>query len=165
MSEFVHQRHKQVTSLREPRELIIACPEMQSHINVSRMVRAAACCGVTRFIACGNVKIDPKISRGGEQQMSFEVRRSLRPVLQKLQRAGYPLIGLEQTTNSQNIHQFRFPAKCVLIIGHERKGIVDDVLEILDQTIEIPVWGEPFSYNAATAASMALYEYCRQFPN
>ena len=105
MLEFVHQRHKQVTSLRAPRELIIACPEMQSHINVSRMVRAAACCGVTRFIACGNVKIDPKISRGGEQQMSFEVRRSLRPVLQKLQRAGYPLIGLEQTTNSQNIHQ------------------------------------------------------------
>ena len=97
--------------------------------------------------------------------MAFEVRRSLRPVLQKLRNEGYPLIGLEQTTNSQDIHQFKFPSKCVLIIGHERKGIVDDVLEILDQTIEIPVWGEPFSYNAATAASMALYEYCRQFPN
>lgn len=165
MPEFVHQRHKQVTSLRTQRELIIACPEMQSHINVSRMVRAAACCGVTRFIACGNITIDPKISRGGEQHLNFEVRRSLRPVLQKLKSEGYPLIGLEQTTNSQDIHQFNFPAKCVLIIGHERKGIVEDILEILDQTVEIPVWGEPFSYNAATAASMALYEYCRQFPS
>ena len=164
MSEFIHQRHKPISSLDQPRELIVACPEMRSHINVARMVRAAACCGVTRFIACGNVKIDPKISRGGEQQMTFEVRRSLRPILQKLKKQGYPLIGLEQTTNSEDIHHFLFPGKCVLIVGHERKGISKDVLEILDHTIEIPVWGMPYSYNAATAASMALYEYCRQFP-
>ena len=26
-------------------------------------------------------------------------------------------------------------------------------------------WGLPYSYNVATAASLALYEYCRQFPS
>ena len=37
-------------------------------------------------------------------------------------------------------------------------------LALLDEAIEIPVWGLPHSYNAATATCMALYEYCRQFP-
>ena len=41
----------------------------------------------------------------------------------------------------------------------------DDVVRaILDDVVEIPVYGMPFSYNVGTAAAMALYEYCRQFP-
>jgi tRNA G18 (ribose-2'-O)-methylase SpoU len=74
------------------------------------------------------------------------------------------LIGLEQATRSQNLHQFAFPRRAVLVIGHERLGIEEEVLEMLDHVIEIPVWGAPHSYNVATATTMALYEYCRQFP-
>jgi tRNA G18 (ribose-2'-O)-methylase SpoU len=29
--------------------------------------------------------------------------------------------------------------------------------------VEIPVYGLPYSFNAATATSMAIYEYCRQY--
>ena len=38
-------------------------------------------------------------------------------------------------------------------------------LNLLDDVVEIPVWGLPYSHNVATAAAMALYEYCRQFPD
>ena len=38
------------------------------------------------------------------------------------------------------------------------------VLRMLDDVVEIPVYGLPHSYNVATATAMALYEYCRQFP-
>ena len=164
MNEFVHLRHKPPTELTRQRELILACPEMRSNVNVARMIRAAACCGVQSFIACGNVKIDPKISRNGEQNLDFQIRRSLPPVLKKLKSEGYPLIGLEQTSNSVNIHEYAFQRRCVLVVGHERRGINEDILKLLDATVEIPVWGMPYSYNAATATTMALYEYCRQFP-
>ena len=40
----------------------------------------------------------------------------------------------------------------------------DELLAELESAVEIPVWGRPHSYNAATAACMAMYEYCRQFP-
>ena len=52
----------------------------------------------------------------------------------------------------------------MIVVGNERLGIPDDALAILDDVVEIPVWGLPYSYNAATATSMVLYEYCRQFP-
>ena len=165
MNDFVHLRHKPPTELAQPRELVLAMPPMRSNVNVSRIIRAAACSGVSTVIACGNVKIDPRISREGEQHLDLQIRRSLLPVLKNFKSEGYPLVGLEQTSNSQNIHQFVFPQKCVLVIGHERNGITDEVLQVLDATIEIPVWGMPYSYNAATATCMALYEYCRQFPN
>ena len=46
----------------------------------------------------------------------------------------------------------------------KRLGLEEDILAKLDDIVEIPVWGLPFSYNVATATAMALYEYCRQFP-
>jgi tRNA G18 (ribose-2'-O)-methylase SpoU len=38
-------------------------------------------------------------------------------------------------------------------------------LNVLDDVIEIPVYGQPYSFNVATATTMAVYEYCRQYPN
>jgi tRNA G18 (ribose-2'-O)-methylase SpoU len=51
-----------------------------------------------------------------------------------------------------------------LVIGNERLGLAPDALALMDDCVEIPVWGLPYSYNVATATAMALYEYCRQHP-
>lgn len=164
MTEFLHQRHKPLAPLDRPRELVLVCAPLRSNVNLSRIVRVASCCGVTRLIACGNPKIDPEISRVDQQQLNVDVRRSLLPVLKKLKTDGHRLVGLEQTTNSQDMHEFTFARRTALVIGNERLGLTEDILQVLDETVEIPVYGLPFSFNVATATSMALYEYCRQFP-
>jgi tRNA G18 (ribose-2'-O)-methylase SpoU len=161
---FKHLRHKPPTELSQPRPLILTCPALRSNVNFSRIVRAAACCGVRKIITSGSGKVDSTIARDGADYVDISTHRSLAPVLQKMQDQGFQLVGLEQTTNSVCSYEFQFARQTVLVIGHERNGIADDILEILDDVIEIPVFGMPFSYNVATAASMALYEYCRQFP-
>src|SRR5437762_8818171 len=99
--KFEHVRHKPPTSLSRPRELVIACAPMRSHVNLSNIVRTAGCCGITRLIACGHVKVDKTIARDGADQVQIEVHRTLSPVLKELKQEGFTLVGLEQTTNSQ----------------------------------------------------------------
>jgi len=164
MTEFLHQRHKPLATLDRPRELVLVCAPLRSNVNLSRIVRAASCSGVTHLIASGNPKINPQISRVDQQQLKVELRRSLPPVLMKLKSDGYRLVGLEQTTNSCNMHEYTFARRTALVIGNERHGLTDEVLKMLDETVEIPVYGLPFSLNVATATSIALFEYCRQFP-
>jgi tRNA G18 (ribose-2'-O)-methylase SpoU len=164
MSDFVQLRHKLPTALSRQRELLLACPPMRSNVNLSRIVRAASCSGITRMICCGNARILPEISRETGDSIQIEVHRTLPPVLRRLKEDGYPLVGLEQAINSQSIFEYSFPRKVVLVIGNERLGIEDEILRLLDGTIEIPVYGLPNAHNAATATAMALYEYCRQYP-
>ena len=161
---FVHQRHKSPEMLQRPRELIVACAPMRSNVNVSRIVRAAGCCGIVRVVACGSVRIDQKIARDGADTVTIDVHRTLPPVLRRLREEGYQLVGLEQTTGSKRLWDFQFVPRTVLVIGNERLGLEDDVLSLLDHTVEIPVYGLPYAHNAATAAAMAMYEFCRQFP-
>ena len=163
-AKFEHLRHKPPSELTQPRELVLALPPMQSNVNLSRIVRAASCFGVTKIVACGSGKVDRKIARDGVDNVTIETHRSLPPVLKKLSADGYRLVGLEQATGSQRIYDYRFARRSVLVIGHERNGISEDELALLDAVIEIPVHGMPFSHNAATSTAMAIYEYCRQFP-
>jgi tRNA G18 (ribose-2'-O)-methylase SpoU len=164
MPDFTHQRHKPPTELQRPRELIVACPPMRSNVNLSRIVRAAGCCGVQRLICSGTAKVLAKIARDAATALDIESHRTLPPVLKKLKVGGYRLVGLEQTAESRSLFEFRFLAKTVLVVGNERMGIEPPVLRLLDDVVEIPVYGLPYSHNAATAAAMALYEYCRQYP-
>lgn len=164
MSDDLQQRHKPPSPLDRPRELVVACPPMRSHVNLSRIVRAAGCCGVSKVIGCGNAKIVGKIARDACEAMQVEVHRTLPPVLKRFHDDGYQLVGLEQTSNSVSIFDFHFARRTVLVIGNERAGIEEDVLRMLDHVIEIPVYGLPYAHNAATATVMALYEYCRQYP-
>lgn len=164
MSDFLQERHKPAWPLDRPRELIVACPPLRSNINLSRIARAAGCCGVQRMICCGNAKLIGKIARDAAETLEVEVHRTLPPMLKKLHDEGYEIVGLEQTTGAVSIFEFTFPRRAVLVLGNERSGIEDEVLRLLDRAVEIPVYGLPYAHNVATAGVMALYEYCRQYP-
>jgi tRNA G18 (ribose-2'-O)-methylase SpoU len=164
MSEFEHQRHKPPQSLIRPRELVLVCAPMRSNVNLSRIARAAGCCGVGRIVCTGPARLDRKIARDGADTVDIEIHRTLPPVLDVLREDGYRLVGLEQTTASLNLPDYQYVRRTALVVGNERSGLTDDILARLDEVVEIPVWGLPYSHNVATATVMALYEYCRQFP-
>jgi tRNA G18 (ribose-2'-O)-methylase SpoU len=163
--KFEHIRHKPPQKLLRERELLIACSPLRSHVNLSTIIRTAGCCGVREVIATGNAKLIGRIARAGAEYVVLTTRNTLPPVLKKLKQEGYSLVGLEQTTHSTPLSAYSFAAKTALVIGSEREGLSDECLALLDAVVEIPVWGMPFSYNVATATSMAMYEYCRQFPD
>jgi tRNA G18 (ribose-2'-O)-methylase SpoU len=165
MTDFAHLRHKPPTLLAEPRPLVIACAPLRSNINLSRIVRAAGCSGIGKVIACGAAKVISKIARDGADQVEVEIHRTLPPVLRELRQQGYKIVALEQTTNSQCLYDFQFDRRTVLVAGNERSGLTDEELKYVDQAVEIPVYGLPNSHNVATATAIAIYEYCRQFPN
>ena len=162
--DFTQERHKPPSPLDRPRELVVACPPMRSNVNLSRIVRAAGCCGVRRVVCCGNAKVVGKIARDAGEAVEIEIHRTLPPVLQRLRAEGFQIVGLEQTTNSASIFEFAFQRKTVLVVGNERAGIEEETLRMLDHALEIPVYGRPYAHNAATAAAMVLYEFCRQYP-
>jgi tRNA G18 (ribose-2'-O)-methylase SpoU len=164
MPDFLQERHKPAWPLDRPRELIVACPPLRSNVNLSRIARAAGCCGVRRMICCGNAKLIGKIARDAAETLEVEVHRTLPPVLGRLREEGFQIVGLEQTTGAVSIFEFVFQRQTVLVLGNERSGVDDDVLRLLDRAVEIPVYGLPYAHNVATAGVMALYEYCRQYP-
>lgn len=162
---YVPVRHRPPRKLVRPREIVVCLAPMRSQVNLSNIVRTAGCCGLTRLIACGSGRIDRTIAREGAEQVEIEVHRTLLPVLRRLKEERYTLVGLEQADGAVCLHEYGFPRRTALVIGNERLGLSAEELAWMDAVVEIPIWGRPHAYNVANAAAMALYEYCRQWPD
>lgn len=162
MSRFEQIRHRPPAASSESSELVLVCAPLRSNVNLSRILRTAGCCGLRRVVACGRPKVDPQIARDAAEFVQLEVHRTLEPVLRRLREEGFRLVGLEQTTRSQTLYDYRFAPRSALVAGNERRGLDQEILDLLDDVVEIPVYGRPASYNVAASVDMALYEFRRQ---
>lgn len=54
---------------------------------------------------------------------------------------GYVIVGAEQTQSSISIEKFKFPKKCLLVLGREKEGIPVELIQKIDYCVEIPQLG------------------------
>ncbi|CAF4916618.1 unnamed protein product, partial [Rotaria sp. Silwood1] len=59
--------------------------------------------------------------------------RELKDYLIDIQVQGYTIVTVEQTINSQNLYEYQFPEKTLLLL----RGIRADLLSLVDATVEI----------------------------
>ena len=79
-----------------------------------------------------------------------------------------PLVVMETAAGAVPIHTFRFPRRCVLLVGAESSGVDARVVRRLvkgfDSLIYVPMPGAHKSLNVVEATCCAVYEYSRQWP-
>lgn len=70
-----------------------------------------------------------------------------------------PVIGA--TMDGQNVHNYDFPAKAILVIGNEASGIGVNLHSHLTAKLSIPGFGKAESLNAAVAAAIFCDNFVR----
>ncbi len=108
-------------------------------------------------IAINNDRQIRKTSLGAEKSINYLHHQDIIQLINQLKIKKYQIIALEQTTTSINLIDFRVDSPIALIIGNEITGIDDQVLEVVDQSIEIPMQGLKESFNVSSATSMTLF--------
>lgn len=82
------------------------------------------------------------------------------PLVQKLKEEGQTIIALEQTDTSVPYNKLpttNYKLPTTLLLGHERRGVRDELLALADHIIEIPILGAGNSHNVATSCGIILY--------
>lgn len=74
----------------------------------------------------------------------------------------YQLVGIETCEDSANLYTQALPEKIVFLLGNERNGLPDELLEKCHQKIYIPMTGKCKSLNVSHALAVSLFEWQRQ---
>ena len=78
-------------------------------------------------------------------------------VISDLKNEGWKIVCLELTEKSISLSDFNPEYPLCLILGNEVEGVRDDLLNISDEVVSIPMLGQKESLNVAVAAGIALY--------
>lgn len=155
-------------------EIIVIAHNIRSTHNVGSIFRTAEGFGVTKIILSGYTpypvfsgdtrlphiaqKLTAQIHKtalGAEDIVPFEYQDH--PDITSLRDEGYRIVGLEQDSQSVLLADYQTPDRVVLLLGEEVHGITDDLRELCDDLIEIPMQGQKESFNVSVATGIALY--------
>jgi|Deesub1362B_J571_1020462.scaffolds.fasta_scaffold09845_2 tRNA G18 (ribose-2'-O)-methylase SpoU len=167
--EIFLQRPDVETIEREGRfPIYVVAENIRSLYNVGSIFRTSDGARIQKLFLCGYTGFPPrneisKTALGAEKTVPWEYHRSAREVILRLKDEGIPVILLEQTDRSHHYARFRYPFPLCLVIGNEVEGISDDVVELADAAVEIPMFGIKHSLNVAVAYGVVLFEILRQY--
>lgn len=130
--------------------------------NIGSFFRLADAIAAQKICLCGPVVTPPNIkihraSIGTWKWVEWERFDNTAECVQKLKQEGYQIVAIEQTNKSIDYSKAKYKFPIALIAGSESKGIDPDIINLVDQSVEIPMFGVNISLNVLIATSIIAY--------
>jgi tRNA G18 (ribose-2'-O)-methylase SpoU len=105
-----------------------------------------------------------KTALGSTESVSWDYVKDAAQVIKSLKKEGVKVCALELTSKSKLYYEVTksdFPL--CLIVGNEITGVVQELIDLCDFSIEIPQYGIKQSLNVAVAYGIAVFELRKIF--
>ena len=152
------------TSIKTP--LVIVLDHVRSLNNIGSIFRTADAFRLEAVYLCGITATPPhaeihKTALGAEDTVEWHYFPEATEAVEVLKQQGYIVCAVEQAEGSISLENLSIDKnkKYALVIGHEVKGVQQQVVDACDFCIEIPQYGTKHSLNVAVAAGIVLWDF------
>lgn len=154
-----------------PRLLVVVFDRPTTPGNIGTLIRSADAFGASAVLITGHAAdpYDPKAVRASTGSLfavpvvRLDSHREVLDWVADLRAGGLPveIVGTDEH-GAEDVADHDLTGPCVLVAGNETHGLSAGWREATDAIVRIPITGAASSLNAATAASVVLYEATRQ---
>jgi len=136
--------------------------------NISAIIRSCDGVGVLNFYYANEKDVDTKIhktiTQGSHHWLNRERIDSANKVvfLRAKQAEGFQVVVTHLSEKSVSYRKVNYTQKSMIVMGNEAEGISQEVLELADKVVVIPMQGMAQSLNVSVATALLLYEAERQ---
>ena len=134
----------------------------QEH-NASAVLRSCDCFGIQELHVIekdNQYKVQRDIALGAGRWVDmFNYDKGESPTIDcitKLKNKGYKIIATTPHTNDVTINEFDLTQPFALVFGTERRGISEEIKEMADEFVKIPMYGFTESFNISVSAAISL---------
>lgn len=150
----------------DKKPFILALDRITDVRNFGAIARTAECEGVDAIVipAKGSVQVTPdavKTSAGALNRIKVCRADDLKDSLFYIQQCGVRLVACTEKS-SVPLYETNLRGSVAVIMGSEKDGITQDLINLADISCKIPMRGEIASLNVGVATGMVLYEKLRQ---
>ncbi len=150
----------------EKKPFVLALDRITDVRNFGAIARTAECEGVDAILipAKGSVQVTAdaiKTSAGALNRIKVCKTDNLKDSLFYIQQCGLRLVACTEKS-SVPLYETNLRGPVAVIMGSEKDGISNDLINMADISCKIPMRGEIASLNVGVATGMVLYEKLRQ---
>ncbi len=158
------ERIEEVLSKRT-RFLSVVLEDIYQPHNASAVVRNCDCFGVQDLHIIENsnrFEVNEQVTQGSSKWVDIynysEQEQNTEACLVNLKQQGYQIVATSPKINpsSENIAMFQFTSKVALVFGTEYTGISQEVCELADRFVYLPMLGFTESFNLSVSVALCL---------
>ncbi len=128
--------------------------------NISAVMRSAEAFGFCKMHiieqADAKFKAANRVTKGADKWLDVEVCSTPQESVAHLRSEGYQIYATHLKA-SQPIGNIDFTKKNAIVLGNEKNGVTDEMVELSDGNVVIPMLGFSQSFNISVAASLIFY--------
>lgn len=162
-SEELHKRQqKQVTNVLAPTVIAVGVIDPANIGSIFRICEAVKCKQLI-FVDSTDIGVQKvkRASRSTNERVPYQCV-SFEDFVRSVDR--FPtLVAVEITSKSTDVYTTQLKQDIALVVGGERYGIPEDILQLCAYAVHIPMFGINSSMNVATSLGIVLYEWHRRF--
>lgn len=152
------------------RDFVLVLEDIHDPHNAEAILRTADAFGVQKvyFIFENQeyynpAKIGKSTSSSANKWLDFEIFRSTKDCMAKLQQEGYTVVATVLDQNAESLLEFETQDKKIaLMLGNEHGGLSAEAIQLADRAIFISMRGMVQSLNVSVTAAICLWEMTRQ---
>lgn len=135
--------------------------------NVGAIFRTSDGVLLEKLFLCGITGCPPrneisKTALGAEEVVPWEYAADTVEVLKTLRAQGVKIVAVEIAHESVPYDEAEYDFPICFVVGHEVKGIKDEVMELADMSVHVPMLGRANSLNVATCYGIIVYDALRK---
>lgn len=149
----------------------VICNNIRSLYNVGAIFRTSDAANIEKICLCGitgypkendptwfqTAKIE-KTALGANKTVLWKYYQTTEEAITELKKTGIKIYALENTDTAADYKNFNYQFPCALVLGHEVNGISQNILDLTDGVIKLPMYGTKTSLNVEAAYAIAIYE-------
>lgn len=141
--------------------LLLALDRVENPHNVGALLRSAAFFGARGLLISGAKTKRPltpasvRVAEGGAEYVPVCALPALAPALAELRQDGVAIVGAD-AHRGESATNFRFPRRCVLVLGSERHGLSPELEAVCTDLVHIRGSEAVESLNVSVAAGILL---------
>ena len=141
------------------RPFAIAVWEITKEHNLGSLVRTAHAAAAAEVLLVGGRDWDLAPACTSDLYTSVNHLQDVAAFSSHIQRRGYSLVAVELHDRAVSLFEAEYPQRPCFLLGTERGGIPEEVMEHAALVVQIPQWGLVPSLNLAVAGSIVVYDY------
>lgn len=148
--------------------LVVVLDNVRSLHNVGSVFRTSDAYLVEAVYLCGITSTPPhteihKSALGAEFSVDWKYFEHTLDAVAQLKADGYTIFSIEQAQGSTMLTDLQLDSdkKYAVILGHEVKGVQQEVVNASDGCIELPQYGTKHSLNVSVTAGIVIWEFFR----
>ena len=152
---------------RPSHDLAVLLQSVEYPANVGSIFRVADGAGLTELVLTGITPTPPhptieKVGRFKSSRVPWRYEAEPVPAVTQLKQQGYHMVAVELADTAVAYHQYHYPQKTCLVVGHEDHGVTKAVLAVCDTAVFLPMYGKGLSLNVHVALSIVVYHILHQ---